>query len=59
MKEHWETLRTGALGILGSAGGFTVSIMPAVECWLRFASLVLGIIVAILSIRKLIRDWSK
>lgn len=44
-------------GLLATASGITVSILPEVEAWLRIASLVIGCAVGIVSFLVIVRKW--
>ena len=49
-------LLTGAIGIFAAIGAFGVSLVSQVEQWLRIGSLTIGIVVGIISLRKLLKE---
>jgi hypothetical protein len=51
-----NTIITGIVGMLAGLGAFGFSLLDNVEQWMRIASLSLGIVAAVMSIRKLSRD---
>jgi hypothetical protein len=53
-----ETLERGALGTASSFLAVGIS-LAAVESWLRIASLLGGVIVAALTIIRILRDWNR
>jgi hypothetical protein len=59
MTDHLSTLKTGLLGTGTSLGAAAISLLPHLEQWMRLGSLVLGLIVATLTILKLLRDLKK
>jgi hypothetical protein len=59
MTDHFSTLKTGLLGTGTSLGAAAFSLLPHIEQWMRLGSLVLGLIVATLTILKLLRDLRK
>ncbi|HTI69672.1 MAG TPA: hypothetical protein VMF06_06885 [Candidatus Limnocylindria bacterium] len=54
-----HTLRDGILGMATSAGGITVSMLPAIEQGLRIVSLLVGIAVGVTTLVSLIRRLGK
>lgn len=54
MTEPHTTIASGIVGTAASLAGLAVSLL-AVEPWLRVGSLTLGIVVALLTIRKLLK----
>lgn len=50
-----HTVTHGMLGMGSSAGGIYVSFLPHLEMWLRIASLVVGLLVGLVSLRNLWR----
>lgn len=59
MTDHLSTLKTGLLGTGTSLGAAVFSLLPHIETWMRLGSLALGLIVASLTIIKLLRDLKK
>jgi hypothetical protein len=43
-------------GLLATAGGITVSMLPELEAWLRVASLVIGCLVGLASLYAILRN---
>ena len=52
-------LRDGILGSVASAGGITVSMLPAIEAGLRITSLVVGIAVGVATFISIVRRLRK
>ena len=46
-------------GLLATATGLTVSLLPEIEAWLRIASLLIGCAVGLASIAVIVRNWHK
>ena len=46
-------------GLLATAMGLTVSLLPEIEAWLRIASLLIGCAVGVASFAVIVRNWSK
>ena len=44
-------------GLLATASGVTVSLLPEIEAWLRIASLVIGCAVGVASFVVIVRKW--
>lgn len=44
-------------GLLATASGITVSLLPEIEAWLRIASLVIGCAVGVASFIVIVRKW--
>lgn len=53
-----ETIKTGVLGLAGTIGGVTASLNLASDI-LRFASLVVGLTIGLISLRKLLNSKKK
>ena len=53
-----ETIKTGVLGLAGTIGGVTASLNLASDI-LRFASLVVGLTIGLISLRKLLKSKKK
>ena len=53
-----ETIKTGVLGLAGTFGGLTASLNLASDI-LRFASLVVGLTIGLISLRKLLKSKKK
>jgi len=46
-------------GLVATATGLTVSLLPEIEAWLRIASLLIGCAVGVASFAVIVRNWSK
>ena len=55
---YMETIKTGLLGLAGTLGGVTASLNLASDI-LRFASLVVGLTIGLISLRKLLKSKKK
>ena len=44
-------------GLLATASGITVSLLPEIEAWLRILSLVIGCAVGVVSFLVIVRKW--
>lgn len=59
MDEHqFKTLATGLLGTTTSIGAALYSLLPQLEMWMRVGSVIVGLVVGLLTLVKLIRDWN-
>lgn len=58
MHQHGETLATGGLGLLATIGSFLMSLME-IEASLRVVSLLVGICVGLVTLRKLWKEAAK
>jgi hypothetical protein len=54
-----NSLNAGMAGVLATAASVGISLLPAIETWLRLGSLCIGIIVGIASLAVIIRNWNK
>jgi hypothetical protein len=54
-----NSLNAGMVGVLATAASVGISLLPAIETWLRLGSLCIGIIVGIASLAVIIRNWNK
>jgi hypothetical protein len=52
--QHFNATLTG---LLATASGVTVSLLPEIEAWLRVSSLVIGCAVGIASFIVILRKW--
>jgi hypothetical protein len=52
--QHFNVTLTG---IIATASGVTVSLLPEIEAWLRVSSLVIGCAVGIASFIVILRKW--
>lgn len=52
--QHFNATLTG---LLATASGVTVSLLPEIEAWLRIASLVIGCAVGVASFVVIVRKW--
>ncbi len=60
MDNHLATLKTAMTGLLGAAagvGGAAYSMLPHLEAWTRLASAGLGLLVALITLLKMWRDF--
>lgn len=58
MDDHQiKTLATGLLGTTTSIGAALYSLLPQLEMWARVGSVLIGLVVGLLTLVKLIRDW--
>jgi hypothetical protein len=46
-------------GLVATATGLTVSLLPEIEAWLRIASLLIGCAVGLASFAVIVRNWTK
>jgi hypothetical protein len=53
------TISNGIIGTTTSIGATIVSLMPQVEAWLRISSLVLGLVIAVLTLDKILKERKK
>jgi hypothetical protein len=54
-----NSLNVGIAGVLATAASVGISLLPAIETWLRLGSLCIGIVVGIASLAVIIRNWNK
>lgn len=62
MNDHFATAKTAVTGLLGATagvGGAVYSTLPHLEAWMRMASAAVGLVVAILTGLKILRDLRK
>jgi hypothetical protein len=52
--QHFNATLTG---LLATASGITVSLLPEIEAWLRVSSLIIGCAVGIASFIVILRKW--
>ena len=52
--QHFNATLTG---LIATASGITVSMLPEIEAWLRVSSLVIGCAVGIASFLVILRKW--
>jgi hypothetical protein len=52
--QHFNATLTG---LVATASGITVSMLPEIEAWLRVSSLVIGCAVGIASFIVIVRKW--
>lgn len=50
-----RTIKQGVLGLIGTGGGAVISLLEAVEAWLRVASLLVGIAVGLATLYAIIK----
>jgi hypothetical protein len=53
------TISNGILGTTTSLGATVVSLLPHIETWLRISSLVIGLIIALLTLDKILKEGRK
>jgi len=54
-----NSFNAGAAGMIATATSIGISLLPAIETWLRLGSLCIGIVVGIASLAVIIRNWNK
>ena len=54
-----NSFNAGVTGVLATATSVGISMLPAIEQWLRIGSLCIGIVVGVASFAVIIRNWSK
>ena len=54
-----NSFNAGVTGVLATATSVGISMLPAIEQWLRIGSLCIGIVVGVASLAVIIRNWSK
>jgi hypothetical protein len=54
-----NSFNAGITGVLATATSVGISLLPAIETWLRMGSLCIGIVVGIASLAVIIRNWNK
>jgi len=52
--QHFNATLTG---LVATASGITVSMLPEIEAWLRVSSLIIGCAVGIASLLVILRKW--
>lgn len=58
MSNH-QTITNGLTGMLASASGFMITFVEALEAWVRLTTAVVLLIVALVSLRNLLKPKSK
>ena len=53
---HSHTIANGATGVLASATGFMVTFVEALEAWVRLSTAVVLLLVALISLRNLVKS---
>ena len=53
---HSHTIANGITGVLASATGFMVTFVEAMEAWVRLSTAVVLLLVALISLRNLIKS---
>jgi hypothetical protein len=53
---HSHTIANGATGVLASATGFMVTFVEAMESWVRLSTAVVLLLVALISLRNLVKS---
>jgi hypothetical protein len=53
---HSHTIANGATGVLASATGFMVTFVEAMEAWVRLSTAVVLLLVALISLRNLVKS---
>jgi hypothetical protein len=59
MNHQNSIIYNGILGTTTSFGATAFSLLPQIETWLRISSLVIGLIIAILTLDKILKERSK
>jgi hypothetical protein len=54
-----HSFNAGAAGMLATATSIGISMLPAIEQWLRIGSLCIGIAVGIASLAVIAKNWNK
>lgn len=54
-----KTLATGLIGTSTSLGAAAYSMLPHLEAWVRLGSVTIGLLVGLLTLIKLARDFRK
>lgn len=54
-----NSFNAGAAGMLATATSIGISMLSAIEQWLRMGSLCIGIVVGLASLAVIIRNWNK
>jgi len=53
------TISNGIIGTATSLGATVISLLPHIETWLRISSLVIGLIIAVLTLDKILKERRK
>jgi energy-converting hydrogenase Eha subunit B len=53
------TISNGIIGTATSLGATIFSLLPQVETWLRISSLVIGLVIAVLTLDKILKERRK
>jgi len=53
------TVSNGIIGTATSIGATVVSLLPHIETWMRITSLTLGLIIAVLTLDKILKERKK
>jgi len=53
------TIFNGIVGTATSLGATVFSLLPQVEAWLRISSLVIGLVIAVLTLDKILKERRK
>lgn len=54
-----HSFNAGMAGVLATGTSIGISMLPAIEQWLRISSLCIGIVVGISSLAVIIKNWNK
>jgi hypothetical protein len=54
-----HSFNAGAAGMLATATSIGISMLPAIEQWLRIGSLCIGIAVGVASLAVIAKNWHK
>lgn len=54
-----NSFNAGIAGMFATATSVGISMLPAIEQWLRVGSLCMGIVVGLASLAVIIRNWNK
>jgi energy-converting hydrogenase Eha subunit B len=59
MNHSDTTIFNGVIGTTTSLGATAFSLLPQIETWLRISSLVIGLVIAVLTLDKILKDRRK
>ena len=59
MNHHNIIIYNGIIGTTTSFGATAFSLLPQIETWLRVSSLVIGLVIAILTLDKILKERRK
>jgi len=59
MNNSDTTIFNGVIGTTTSFGATAFSLLPQIETWLRISSLVIGLVIAVLTLDKILKERKK